>query len=68
MYSTQGMHFSLQGMLFDRTVIVADLSVEGILALDFLRANKCSVYLNNCVLRFDKTGKPVACQYQDKTG
>lgn len=61
-YGTQEVQFSVQGMLFDHTIVVADLNVDGILGLDFLRLNKCAVDLEKCTLKFGHVEKAVACQ------
>lgn len=55
-------------MLFDHTIVVADLNVDGILGLDFLRLNKCAVYLEKCTLKFGQVEKAVACQCRGKIG
>jgi predicted aspartyl protease len=67
-YGSKGVKFSIQDMVFDHTMVVADLSIDGILGLDFLRAHQCSVDLNGCSLTFGKVGKSVACQYKGKIG
>lgn len=67
-YGTQEVQFSIQGMLFDHTIVVADLNVDGILGLDFLRLNKCAVDLEKCTLKFGQVEKAVACQYRGKIG
>lgn len=65
-YGTQEVQFSKQGMLFDNTILVADLKVDGIVGLDFLRLNKCAVDLEKCTLKFGQVhvAKTVACQYR----
>lgn len=63
-YGTQEVQFSIQGMLIDHTIVVVDLSVDGILGLDFLRRNKCAVDLERCTLKFGQIEKAVNCQYR----
>jgi hypothetical protein len=67
-YGSKEVKFSIQDMVFDHTMVIADLSVDGILGLDFLRAHQCSLDLNGCSLTFGKVGKSVACQYKGNIG
>ena len=67
-YGTQLLEFSLQGAQFTQKIVVADLSVDGILGLDFLRSNNCRMDLSKGSLNMTKVEKPINCKYKGKIG
>ena len=68
-YGTQLLEFSLQGAQFtQKSVVVADVSVDGILALDFLRSNNCRMDLSKGSLRMTRVEKHISCKFKGKIG
>ena len=49
-YGMQALKFSIHNRQFQHKMVVADLTVDGILCLDFLKSNDCTLNIANCSL------------------
>ena len=67
-YGMQALKFSIHNRQFQHKMVVADLTVDGILGLDFLKSNDCTLNIANCSLILTKPESHIPCHYKGTLG
>jgi predicted aspartyl protease len=67
-YGVQVLPLSIQGRQFQCKMVVADLTVDNILGLDFLQSNNCTLNMSDCSLTMQNPDVRIPCHYIGKIG